>query len=368
MIGFWSDAPGSFGLREYTQLRGRPIAAHFDMHLYEDLARHQVIGGGAHIFSALDQLTPTGRALVAEVHDRIADAAPHWTLLNDPRCVRLRAPFLQAMADAGLNMFRAHPATALPASLRYPVFVHEADRHNGALTSLLESPAEVRRACRALGVRGFRRRELLIIEYQHAADELGRFRKYSAYRVGASIVRAHLMFSPGWSVKSGSSEATIETTTESADYVYGSLHQDWLQKVFDLARIDYGRIDYGVVDGRPQAWEINLNPTLGRRLAAPRRPADPAIDAIRGPSREYAHSRLRDAFLDLEASAEDRPGARPGLEGVRIELPPRLLAAVRREWHLAHRRRQIVDLMQRAFHAPALGAPARAIYGRVFRR
>lgn len=368
MIGFWSDAPGSFGVREYTQLRGRPIADRFDVHLYEDLARSQTVTGRAHIFAALDQLTPTGRALVAEVHDRIAAAAPHWTLLNDPRRVRLRAPFLQGMADAGLNMFRAHPATALPASLRYPVFVREADRHNGALTPLLESPAALRRACRALRVHGFRRRELLIIEYQHAADELGRFRKYSAFRVGDSIVRAHLMFSTGWSVKSGSSEATIETTVESADYVYGSLHQEWLQRVFDLACIDYGRIDYGVVDGRPQAWEVNLNPTLGRRLAAPGKPATPAIDAIRGPSRDYAHGNLREAFLALESATSDRGGAESRPDAVRIELPPRLLAAVRREWELARRRRQVIDLMQRAFHSLALGAPARAVYHRVFRR
>ena len=176
------------------------------------------------------------------------------------------------------------------------------------------------------------------------------------------------MFSTGWSVKSGSSKATVETATESADYLHGSLHQDWLQRVFDLARIDYGRIDYGVVDGRPQAWEINLNPTLGRRLAAPRKPAVPAIDAIREPSREHAHAGLREAFLALESIAGDRRNAEPRREEIRIELPRRLLAAVQRERDLARRRRQALDLMQRAFDSPLLGAPVRAVYGRAFRR
>lgn len=360
MITFWADAPGSFGIREYLQLRGQPIANRFSVRHYEDLRSEVVLAGGGHIFSALDQLTPTGRELIADLHDRVAEAAPSWTLLNHPRRVLLREAFLQAMWTAGLNTFRVHPASADPQHVRYPVFLREANRHDGPLTGLLESPGEVRSALRALLVRGRRRKNLLIIEYEHASDERGRFRKYSAYKVGKAIVRTHLMFGAGWSVKSGTRETDMETETEAAEYLRGTLHEEWLEQTFDLAGIDYGRIDYGVAGGRPQAWEINLNPTLGRRLGKPRSPAPPDIEAIREAARIDKHRRLREAFLALDR------GLAP--EEVRITLQADLLQAVRREWRGAERRQRATDLARRVFHSPLLGAPARAVYKRVFQR
>ena len=32
--------------------------------------------------------------------------------------------------------------------------------------------------------------------------------------------------------------------------------------MFQIAGIDYGRIDYSMLDGEPQVWEINTNPTV----------------------------------------------------------------------------------------------------------
>ena len=47
----------------------------------------------------------------------------------------------------------------------------------------------------------------------------------------------------------------------------------WLRRVFAVAGVDYGRVDYGVLDGVPQVWEINLNPTIGRPAGWPQKRA-----------------------------------------------------------------------------------------------
>jgi hypothetical protein len=53
-----------------------------------------------------------------------------------------------------------------------------------------------------------------------------------------------------------------EQIEEHLRYVETNPHRDQLEKVFELAGIEYGRIDYCVVDGRVQTFEINTNPTV----------------------------------------------------------------------------------------------------------
>ncbi|MFN2317420.1 MAG: hypothetical protein ABR602_12140, partial [Gemmatimonadales bacterium] len=297
MITYWAPASGSFTVANYLQVRGKPIADRFTICHYDDLGEAARLVGGAQIFSAIDQLTPAGVALVGELWDRVAAAAPNWVCLNHPHRVLLRQPFLEAMAAAGLNSFRVFPATTPGQSLRYPVFLRERDRHNGPLTGLLDSAAAVDRALRALRLRGHRVAELLIVEYVHTADPAGHFRKYSAYRVGDAIVRTHLMTGGEWSVKSGTNTPTVELACEESDFLHGDAHEAWLREVFALARIDFGRIDYGVLDGRPQAWEINMNPTIGRQPDKAPRPVSAEIKEIRETARTHAHRLLREAFV-----------------------------------------------------------------------
>ncbi|HUG28683.1 MAG TPA: hypothetical protein VMK53_10350, partial [Gemmatimonadales bacterium] len=360
VITYWTPTGGSFTVANYLQVRGKPIADRFTICPYDDLTEAPHLVGGAQIFSAIDQLTPTGNTLVGELWDRVAEAAPCWARLNDPRRVLLRQPFLEAMAACGLNSFRVFPAIAAPPSLRYPVFLRERDRHNGPLTGLLDSAAAVQRALRALRLRGNRVTDLLIVEYVHTADGAGHFRKYSAYRVGAAIVRTHLMTGGEWSVKSGTNTPTVELASEESDYLHGDAHEAWLRQTFELSRIDFGRIDYGVFDGQPQAWEINMNPTIGRQPDKPPTPVSAEIKEIREAARIHAHRLLREAFVALDSAPASPPS-------VSVALPTGLVRAVQREMTVARRRVQAVTALQRAFHSP-LGWPVRAVYGRLFRR
>ena len=49
---------------------------------------------------------------------------------------------------------------------------------------------------------------------------------------------------------------------EEREYLRNNPHEGILREVFHLAGINYGRADYSMLDGRPQIWEINTNPTL----------------------------------------------------------------------------------------------------------
>jgi hypothetical protein len=361
VIGYWTPHYGNFAIREYSKQRGSEIAHHFTLYDYEDIPDSLTLGGPVHIFSAADQLSAAGQQLVGIIIDEITRSAPDWRTLNDPRYTLLRQPFLHAAAAARLNHFRIHAATSDDPGIRYPVFLRERNRHDGPLTGLLDTPAAVRTALRALRLRGHRTRELIQIEYQDTSDRNGNFRKYSAFRVGDRIVRTHMMISSSWSVKSDSNASTVESAQEEREYLTGDMHEAWLRQVFELAHIQWGRIDYGVWNGRPQAWEINMNPTIGRRLHAGPRKDTPDVLAIKEEGRRYAHARLREAFVALESPESP-------CEQVTIPLPKSLLAEVRREYASAARRDRTIALMRDVYHSQVIGWPVRAIYGTIARR
>jgi len=356
MISYWVDRPSRFGIDDYLATRGAPVVDRFVVRLYEDLETCVQVPTGGHIFTALDRVTPAGVALATELCDRIAEAAPAAPRLNDPRRVLRRGPLLHALAAAGLNDFRAWPADGPLGTVRFPAFVRMANCHTGSLTELLDSPAALRQALRALQFRGTRRQDLLVVEYLHTADEQGRFRKYSAYRVGGTMVRTHMFCGHAWSLKSARDEADVAAVREMHDYVTGNQHEAWLWQVFELAGIGFGRADYALANGRPQLWEINLTPTMCRAPGAPAREAAPEVKAIRAEARAFAHARLREALAAL-----DRSG--PPLQAS-VQLPAALIDRFRAERQSAARRQAVLVTLSRLFTSRPLRWPVRALYGR----
>jgi len=55
---------------------------------------------------------------------------------------------------------------------------------------------------------------------------------------------------------------TPSLMAEELDYVVDNPHENNLQRIFELARADFGRIDYGFSEGRLVTFEINSNPTF----------------------------------------------------------------------------------------------------------
>lgn len=338
MISVWLDEIGPHGISNYFSARGAALRAHFDVRVYDWSQTTLDVPGGAHIFSALDHLTPSSREGVGAIYDELAVLLPGAPLLNDPRRTLLRAELLTMLAEKGLNHFAVHRGDVAESVTRFPVFLRETSEHTGSLTGLLHSPGELRRALRSLQVRGHRQADLLIVEYCHTADSQGRFRKYAAFKVGKAIIPCHLLVGEHWMMKSEGDHKTLELAHEELAYLTDNPHANWLEQVFGLAGVGFGRIDYGVKGGVPQAWEINLNPTLGRPPGKPRRQSEPDIAQVREQSRDAFHARLREAFLALEPAE--------ALATVRVTLEPALLARIGREVEERRRRRALVGRVQ----------------------
>ncbi|HVT38635.1 MAG TPA: hypothetical protein VHE78_06315 [Gemmatimonadaceae bacterium] len=287
---------------------------------YEEVFARRALPVGAYIFSAIDQLTPTGAVLVARCRHELARAAQGIALLNDPLAVRRRGELLHAAFETGRNLFRVTRADGFTLRHRYPVFVRCEREHTGSLTPLLWSRWRLNLALLAACARGYRLRDLLVVEYCHTADAGGIFRKYSAYIVGDRIVPRSLIQSREWVTKDHDRLFTEEAAREEFDYVTTNPHEAWLRETFRLARAEYGRVDYGVLDGRPQVWEVNLNPTIGRRAYAhAHAPAHAPADSRRtesqrtdsqralvGPARAHFYRSFRAALERLDCGENPR--------------------------------------------------------------
>ncbi len=360
MISYWVNAAGSFGLEQYLARRTPDLAAWIKLRTYESLGAELEVSGGAHIFSALDQLSDDGRDMVGELYDRLAELRPADRLLNDPRRVSRRFQLLTKMFNAGINRFTAYRAAEDVESARFPVFVREESQHDGALTGLLTDPKQLGRALLALRVRGHRLADLLVVEFCDLSDAEGVVRSASAYQIGGHIVPAHLLSGHQWMLKWTGSDHDERAMQEHFDYVRGNPHEAWLRRVFALAGVDYGRVDYGVSGETLQVWEINLNPTLGpSRGPDPPRFA-PKIDAVLQESRRLYNGNIQAAFRALDP---DRDQSR-----VTVRLDSARLARVKAGRLNTERRHAARRFLSGIYEHRQVGWLFRAIYSRLLPR
>jgi hypothetical protein len=319
MISFFVNAAGSFGIRDYMANRGKDLAGHFNVVLYEELSNLTALPATGTIFAAVDQAGPAALCASGAIHNLLSGVRPELTLLNHPLQSLQRLALLRRLFDIGCNRFNAIRATADPSALRYPVFIRYEQRHNGSMSPLLHDRKALDRALVDLAVRGISTQELLIVEFCDTSGPDGLFRKYSAMRIGDTIIPRHVHAGTSWIAKAGSSADEEELVHEELEYLENHPHEKWLRHVFTEARIEYGRIDYGLYKGEPQVWEINTNPTLGRgaHRSAPRHPR---FAALREPARAASHRLMLEAFKRLEQpeTASQLPVVLP--EGISIRL------------------------------------------------
>ncbi len=264
MIHFVLPRGSDFTIRDYLLDQGSGLAGRASILHYEDLMARADLSEGAYVLTALDQLYPEDRPRLAELCDRLSQAGPAVRLLNSPRATLLRFELLDELYRRGLNRHRAVRAVDDPRALRFPVFLHDEHRHNGALSDLLRTPAELSAALARLIVRGHRPKDLLVIEFYDTSDAEGRFRKYDAFVVGSRIISRGLDCGRNWMLKGNVSECTASDVAEAQTYVFQNPHERELRLIFEFARVEYGRIDYAMKDDVIETWEINLHPTIGR--------------------------------------------------------------------------------------------------------
>jgi hypothetical protein len=125
---------------------------------------------------------------------------------------------------------------------------------------------------------------LLVVEFCDTKDEHGIYRKYSAYKIRDRVVPRYVECSRDWMVKWDWRIFDRVRADEEIRYLETNPHDAWIREIFEVAGIDYGRVDYGVLDGIPQVWEINTNPTIGRG-PGPKVPYRPDVGLTRRCSR-----------------------------------------------------------------------------------
>jgi hypothetical protein len=302
MITYLAPRDQSYTLAHYLDDRGKALRERITVLSYESAIDAGALPRASTVFSAVDQLTRTERRLATRMWEALAAAAPELRLLNHPERVRCRHDLLHAAHAVGANAFRVCRPPRVPADLRYPVFVRLEHEHTGSLTQLIPDRRALRRTLLELLVRGYRWRDLMVVEYCNTADAHGDLYKYSAYCVGGTIVPAFLMVSADWVTKANVRRVNDDTAREEFAFVQRNPHAEWVRAMFTLACIDYGRIDYGVLDGRPQMWEINMNPTIGRRQGSPSRLTD-AQRLLREPTRSYVTARFQDAWAHIDTAS-----------------------------------------------------------------
>ena len=244
---------------------GRSLLGRMHPVSYEELFARRRVAPGSYIFADLERLSASdlGRAGAIWTALEASGRCPH--LLNDPRRVMRRYELLRTLHDEGVNDFDVIRLTEHRSPARWPVFVRGENDHDGALTPLLDTQAELDTAVQALLRAGHARDALLVTEYAAAADASGIFQKYAAFYVRGQVIPAHILWSPRWCLKFDDI-VNDDTLAEELRYQHENPRAEAVRSVFQRARIDYGRIDYGLLGGRIQVFEINTHPTVSTYL------------------------------------------------------------------------------------------------------
>ncbi len=247
---------------------------------------------GTCIFTDFDRLDANGLKRAAAIFREMSARSGKHRLLNDPSRVLLRFALLRKLYDAGLNPYNVYRLRQLLHVRRFPVFARGERGHDWPVSSLLEDRYRLRQFLAGLD-ENVDRDDLMICEYcaQPAAE--GVFRKLSAYRIGDQMISGETVHDESWCVKYGKKGIASETLYEDElRLVCDNPHAERLERVFDLAGIDYGRADYGLVNGEIVVYEINTNPMLE------------ALGTHPSATRQRSHRLIRDNYLTALAALD----------------------------------------------------------------
>lgn len=343
MIFFVAPAPDLAGITECLQQASPALRQRLTPMTYDEIVARRRLPLGTYIFGAIDVLTPTERTIAMRSCEELRRARPDIRLINHPADVLLRFDLLRTCLEQKRNTFRVRRAAEFHRGRRFPVFVRSEHEHLGSLTPLLHSRRQLVWALAATMARGYRLRDLIIVEFCDSADTSGVYRVYSAAVVGDHVIPKTLIHNRNWVAKWKGRLLDADKLAEQDQYLEGNPHAAWLKETFALAGIGYGRIDYGVKDGVPQVWEINTNPTLVRRTGATSTIAAEQWQAL-APLQDAFLRRFEAAFEAIDTHLD------PGCT-VAVDVSPRQLRRLEAEKRLQSRlaaRRTAISLIARS--------------------
>jgi hypothetical protein len=236
--------------------------SHVDLISYDEGFRSTHLPRCVHVFTDIERLDPEDRERAAYLWRTLRRAAPEIESWNHPLLAMRRYELLRTLCEAGMNDFDVYRLTEARRVRRFPVFVRGENDHHGAESELLESQGELDAFVKGLVDAGKSRDTRIVVEFIPTKSEDGLYRKYAAFYLAGVVIPRHVFIGPHWMVKEGTRIRDDAKLAEELRYFTENPHTAWITAVFKLANIDYGRIDYGIADGKPQAFEINTNPTI----------------------------------------------------------------------------------------------------------
>lgn len=237
---------------------------------YGDLFKGMSVEPATVIFSDLERLGAEMQEAAATIWQKLRRSGLPFRLVNHPTGAMLRYELLRTLFEQGINDFNVYRLTEARRPQRYPVFLRSEDDHRGSETHLLRSAAKVDAVVGRMAAREMSRDTRMLVEYRAAPDRRGLFRVYTAQCIAGTVIPRSVAFSSHWVVKRSTVELDDELLAQEREYLATNPHAEFVRRVFRIARIGYGRMDYTVIDGRPQAYEINTNPQLVYQTATVR--------------------------------------------------------------------------------------------------
>ena len=245
----------------YTHKEITATLPFFRQMTYPALFTHRRLPRATYIFSDFDRLNFWQVELAAHVY-RILKAAG-CRVMNDPARVLSRLGLLRRLNAEGVNSFNAWPASEASAVDRFPAFIRTISAHRGNLTDTLPDKATLVAELDRLVDSGLPLSDLMISEYRAAPVRDDVFQKLSIYRIGDRLFQGPSVHERHWSAKYGEHGlGGAETYAKDLRSIQENPHRHILLKAFNLASIDYGRADFGIVNGQPEIYEINTNPSM----------------------------------------------------------------------------------------------------------
>lgn len=243
------------------------------------------------IFVGLDEATDAkSRSQLLAVEAKLRNE--NQRVFNLPSRVLGRFEMLKRLREMGINTYNVHDADPTQmVSWRFPVFVRPRYEHERT-SILLQCPADAERL--------FAQHPQLagpasmVAEYVDTVEKGGVhdgiFRKYSVQRIGDRYIARHVIFSRNWITKTSDlfDQAFANEDAAFVGLKYALPPAPEVVMAFETAGIEYGRIDYGMHKGKPQIWEINVNPVVVPRLGR--------INSLRHKAQKLSAKRVCDAF------------------------------------------------------------------------
>jgi hypothetical protein len=258
MIYFLVTAKHSYTMQFYLTDWAPEMRWRIEIVEYESLAGRRTYAAGTYIFGDLERLTAPQLAHAALVCQTLKRAG--FTVLNDPGRTLRRYELGRRMFELGVNEFNVYRLAEVRTPRRFPVFLRLENEHKVA-SRLLHSKEHLDDGIRRAAEQGYSVEQLLMVEFCDTSDEQGIYRSYSAFLIGDRVIPRQLFAGSTWKLKSPELRDE-ETRRLEQQFIAANPHEDWIRMAFAEAGAEYGKIDYGLSAGRPQAWEVNTNPTV----------------------------------------------------------------------------------------------------------